>query len=129
MKNLFSVRIPSICICFTLITLANALLNLFYGNTSLSLFSLELFGWIVICQVIDWLLGHIDFKSWLAYCLTESTILYLGTLAVSLLFHWFAPNIRNFISFTLIFLVVDSFIFWYFKRRQELLAKEINGML
>lgn len=128
MKNLFFIRIPSTCICFTLIILATLLNNLFYG-ADIPLFPLILFGWLIICQTIDWLLSFVNFKNYLQYCLTESIIFYIGSLSIAYLFNWISFTSRNLISFTLIFLIVDIFIFWYFKYRQKLLAEEINAML
>ena len=128
MKNLFFVRIPSTCICFTLIILATALNNLFYG-AEVPLFPIVLFVWILVCQAIDWLFSFINFKSWLQYCLTESIVLYAGSLAVALLFHWISFSAYHLVSFTVIFSIVDIAVFRYFKHRQKLLAEEINEML
>lgn len=128
MKNLLFIRIPSACICFTLITLATVFINLLSGSP-VSSFPLILFGWIIACQIIDWMLSFINFKSWFRYCITESFFLYAGSLTVALLFDWMPLKAESFISFTLIFIIVDAFIFWYFRRRQKLLAEEINAML
>ena len=51
MKNLLWNRIPSICICFTLIVLANWGLDLLWGN-EVSPFLLVLFVWLAACQII-----------------------------------------------------------------------------
>lgn len=128
MKNLFFIRIPSTCICFTLIILVTLLNNLLYG-ADVSLFPLTLLGWIIICQTIDWLFSFINFKNYLQYCVTESIVLYISSLIIAYLFRWISFTIRNLISFTIIFLIVDILIFWYFKHRQKLLAEEINAML
>lgn len=128
MKNLFFIRIPSTCICFTLIILVTLLNNLLYG-ADVPLFPLTLLGWIIICQIIDWLFSFMNFKNYLQYCVTESIVLYISSLAIAYLFKWISFTLRNLISFTIIFLIVDILIFWYFKHRQKLLAKEINAML
>lgn len=128
MKNLLFTRIPSTCICFTLTTLFTVLINLLY-DSSVSNFPLILFCWIIVCQIIDWLLSFINFKSWFRYCITESVLLYTGSLTIALLLDWMHLNIDSFISFTLIFIIVDAFIFWYFRHRQKMLAEEINSML
>lgn len=128
MKNLLFVRIPSACICFTIIILAGTLSNLFNGTKAWP-FPLYLFGWILVCEGIDWLISLIDFKSWLWYCVTESLILYVVSLAVALMLHWISWEPVSVLIFTLIFGVADSFIFWYFWRRGKLLAEEINTLL
>lgn len=128
MKNLLFVRIPSTCICFTLITLATVSINLLSGSP-VSDFPLILFGWIIVCQIIDWMLSFINFKNWLHYCITESVFLYAGSLTVALLFNWMTLQAVSLITFTFIFIVVDIFIFWYFRHRQKMLAEEINSLL
>ena len=55
MKDIISIRIPSICICFTLVTVANSALNLLHsGGTDMYAVSILLiFVWLVLCQLID----------------------------------------------------------------------------
>ena len=128
MKQFLFVRIPSICICFTAIMLCSLGVNLLSG-WSVSPFPFQVLGWIVACQIIDWLLCHLEFKSWLQYYLVESSILYVSTLAVALLFRWTAATVQSIVVFSILFLAVDSFVFWYFYRRQRLLAQELNQLL
>ena len=128
MKQFFFARIPSICICFTAIMLRSLGVKLLSG-LSVSPFPFQVLGWIVACQVIDWLLCHLDFKSWLQYYLVETSILYVATLAVALVFHWAAITVPSIVLFSILFLAVDSFVFWYFYRRQRLLAQELNQLL
>lgn len=127
MKQLLSVRIPSVCICYTVITLAMALSGVLSGASPW--FPLALFGWLVACQVVDMLLCLIPFKSWLQYWLTESAVLYALSLAVFLLSGWMALRAGNVALFTLIFAAADVAVFWYFRRRQQLQAQEINDLL
>ena len=127
MKHLLFTRLPSTCISFTIIILAASLINLFHS--SFFAFPIQLFCIILGCQAIDWLLSYVPFKSYLQYCLTESAILYAGTLTAALLLDWISWKPASIVFFTLIFLVASSFLFWYFKRRQKLLADEINHLL
>ena len=64
MKDIISIRIPSICICFTLVTVANSALNLLHsGGTDMYAISILLiFVWLVLCQLIDAAICRIDFK-------------------------------------------------------------------
>nr|WP_317399654.1 hypothetical protein [uncultured Gemmiger sp.] len=128
MKHLFWNRIPSVCICFTLIILSSVLVNVVYGVET-SVFPIVVFGWIVICQAIDWLISFLNFKSWWTYCLTESLILYTASFAVGTSLHWFALEPAGILTFTAIFMVVDALLFWYFRYRQKLMADEINMYL
>lgn len=128
MKNLLWNRIPSICICFTLIVLANWGLDLLWGY-EVSPFLLVLFVWLVACQFIDTLIGRIEFRKWSHHCIAESVVLYLLSLFVSRMFFWKGMDVSIFVSFTVIFLITDGFIFWYFRKRQEIQAEEINELI
>lgn len=128
MKNLLFNCIPSICICFTLIVIGNWGLNLLWGD-DVSLFLPVLFLWLTVCQLIDLIISKIEFRKWSHYCITESAVLYLLSLFVFRLFIWDGINIPILISFTVIFLVTDGFVFWYFRKRQEMQAKEINQLI
>ena len=128
MKTLLFVRIPSTCICFTLIVLGNLGLNLLWGDNG-SPFLLRLFAWLIVCQFIDVLISKIEFRKWSHYCVTESVILYLLSLFFFRMFVWDDGNIFRLISFTVIFLITDTFIFWYFHKRQEVQAEEINQLI
>lgn len=128
MKNLLFNCIPSICICFTLIVIGNWGLNLLWGD-DVSLFLPVLFVWLAVCQLIDLIISKIEFRKWSHYCITESTVLYLLSLFVFRLFIWDGINIPILISFTVIFLFTDGFVFWYFRKRQEMQAKEINQLI
>lgn len=128
MKHLFWNRIPSVCVCFTLIMLASFFVNMMYGVEP-SVFPLAVFGWILVCQVIDWLVSFINFKSWLGYCLTESLILYAASFVAGVVLRWFTLEPAGILVFTAIFAVVDALVFWYFRYRQKLVADEINAYL
>ena len=131
MKDIISIRIPSICICFTLVTVANSALNLLHsGGTDMYAISILLiFVWLVLCQLIDAAICRIDFKKWIHYCITESLILYLATLVFCRVFYWHYFTVRQLIMYTVVFAFVDIFIFSYFRKRQEMRADEINRLL
>ena len=131
MKDIISIRIPSICICFTLVTVANSALNLLHrGGTDMYAVSILLiFVWLVLCQLIDAAICRIDFKKWIHYCITESLILYLATLVFCRVFYWHSFTVRQLIMYTVVFAFVDIFIFSYFRKRQEMRADEINRLL
>lgn len=128
MKNLLLNRIPSTCICFTLIVLANWGLNLLLGG-EVSPFLPVLLVWLAVCQLIDELISRIEFRKWSHYFIVESAVLYLLSLFISRMFFWKGMDVSVFISFTVIFLFTDGFIFWYFRKRQEIQAKEINELI
>ena len=128
MKQFFFARIPSICICFTGIMLSSLAVNLLSG-WPVSPFPFQVLGWIVVCQGIDWLLSFLDFKSWLHYCVVEAAILYAVSLPVALLFRWASCTFPSIAAYSLIFLAVYFFLTWYFRRRQQLLAQELNQLL
>lgn len=130
MKDIISIRIPSICICFTLVTVANSALNLLHsGGTDMYAVSILLiFVWLVLCQLIDAAICRIDFKKWIL--LHHGTlILYLATLVFCRVFYWHSFTVRQLIMYTVVFAFVDIFIFSYFRKRQEMRADEINRLL
>ena len=45
------------------------------------------------------------------------------------MFFWKGMDVSIFVSFTVIFLFTDGFIFWYFRKRQEIQAEEINELI
>ena len=98
MKNLLWNRIPSTCICFTLIVLANWGLNLLWGN-EVSSFPLILFVWIAACQLIDALISRIEFRKWSHYCIAESVVFYLLSLFISRMFFWKGMDKCTFIKY------------------------------
>lgn len=128
MKQFFFARIPSICICFTGIMLSSLVINLLSG-WPVSPFPFQVLGWIVVCQGIDWLMSFLNFKSWLHYCVVEGAILYAVSLPVALLFRWASCTLPSIAAYSLIFLAVYFFLTWYFHRRQQLLAQELNQLL
>lgn len=128
MKNLLFVRIPSFCICFTLIILTNVIIGLVYGD-NISPFSLILAVWLLFCQLFDVLISRINFKKWSHYCVTETISLYLISLLFYRIYFGRSFSALQFVLFTAIFLITDSFIFWYFHRRQQIQADEINALI
>ncbi len=128
MKDFLFTRIPSLCICFTLITLTSALIDMLRGAPSGAALPI-LFLWLAACQLVDILLGKINFKKWMHYCLAESALLYLLSLLFFRLLYWDSFSLQRLLSFTAIFLVTDIFIFWYFHKRRQLQAAEINALL
>jgi Ca2+/Na+ antiporter len=85
--------------------------------------------WIAACQLIDALISRIEFRKWSHYCIAESVVLYLLSLFISRMFFWKGMDVFIFVSFTVIFLFTDGFIFWYFRKRQEIQAEEINELI
>lgn len=128
MKNILFNRIPSVCICFTLIVIGNWGFNLLWGY-KVSPFLLILFVWLIACQIIDLLISKIEFRKWGYYCITESVVLYLLSLLFFRLLFWESMDISILTGFTVIFLITDVFVLWYFRKRQEIQAKEINLLI
>lgn len=131
MKNFLTVRVPSVCICFTLLLLANAVLNLLssIGTEGYDFTVLVLFLIILLCQAVDIALDHVEFRTWRQYCITESLILYVVTLTMSRIFFWPSFSARQLIIFTAIFLLIVTAVFSYFRKLQRMQADEINALI
>ena len=130
MKTFIQNIIPSVSICFTLTILLNLILNIINGYTA-DPFVFYLFAFLVVSQGIDALISLIDFKKWSHYCITESVILY----AISLLFFsrylFYNGTVDPYrlIAATIIFILVITAIFSYFRKRRQLQADEINELI
>lgn len=125
MKNLISTRIPSVCICFTVIILLDVL-----GSNPINPGILGLFLWLIVCQAIDALVSRIDFRKWSRYCLTESAILYIASLILyPFISGGTALTPYRLFKFSIVFLITDVFIFYYFHKKHLLQADEINELI
>ena len=131
MKNFLTVRVPSVCICFTLLLLANAIVNLLGGidTKGYDYTVLVLFLIILLCQAVDLALDHVEFRTWRQYCITESLILYVVTLIMFRIFFWPSFSARQLIIFTAIFLLIVTAVFSYFRKLQRMQAAEINALI
>ena len=130
MKQILNTRIPSLCICFTLVILLNLLYTgFFHGGLSQAKGPLLLFLLCLLCQLVDEAVSRINFRKWLHYCIAESAVLYVVCLVFCAVFFWKGVSLRQAAAFSAFFFLIDSAVFFYFRKRQQLNVQEINALL
>ncbi len=130
MKQFLKIYLPSASITFSLTTVCTCVINLVNGfSTQRNSWLLELFGFILMVDALDWILGNINFKSFLSYAVTEMLIAYIGLLLFGYFAKWFSFFDTSFIYATIIFCIVFPVIHLYFYHLSRMNADEINKML
>lgn len=130
MKKIWKVYLPSSALTFTAVVLCTSAQNLLVGYEALSnRWILQLFGYILVVEVMDALLGKIEFGSYRGYFLTEAVISYGWMLAFGYFGNWFSFTGRMLVYITILFFLIFGGIHVYFYRRTKNDADEINRML
>lgn len=130
MKRLLEVYLPSLAITFTAVVLCTSAFDLMEGYEALSnWWILQLFGCIAVVEVMDALLGRIEFRSYRGYFLTEAVIAYGWVLIFGYLGKWFPFTGGTLLYITVMFVLIFSGVHVYFCRRAKSNADEINRML
>ena len=130
MKQIFKIYIPSACITFTLTALLTCISNLLKGNAGIyNAWFLQMFAFIVVVDILDFALGYINFKSYLAYFTTEFVLAYIAMLGFGYLGNWFSFTLHNLILTSIIFVSVYSSVHFYFYKISHMQADEINNLL
>ena len=130
MKKMIIFRIQAISFYFTVTVLIASLSNLLEGFSSMSNLGLvEMFGFIVLCNVVDIFINQIDFKSYFSYLFTESCIIYILFLLFSYFTNWFAFTPIHFVRVTLLFILITTIGYYYFYQRHKMNSDEVNQLL
>lgn len=130
MKLLLKTYLPSASITFTAVVLFTAAMNLADGFSSLkNSWLLELFAFVLLADLLDFLLGKINFKSYPVYFLTEGVLFYLIMLCAGYFLGWFVFTPIMLLKVTAVFLLVFCLVHLYFRRLSRQTANEINASL
>lgn len=131
MKAILKKYIPDFSVAFTMLVLLASITNLMNGDTrdGFILFILEAAGYLLIAVVIDYLLGKVNYKSYISQFLTETCILYPITMACGLYLHWFGWSFTKLILYTFLYLFIMVLLHYYFYRVSKKDAEEINELL
>lgn len=130
MKQILKIYIPSACITFTLTALFTCTSNLLQGNTGIyNAWFLQMFVFIVAIDVLDFVLGYVNFKSYSTYFFTEFALTYIAMLCFGYLGNWFSFTLHNLVIISIIFIIVYSCVHFYFYKMSHLQADEINSLL
>ena len=130
MKLILKTYIPSACITFTLTALFTCTSNLLQGNIGIyNHWFLQMFAFIVIIDVLDFILGYVNFNSYSAYFITEFILTYIAMLLFGYFCNWFSFTVQSLLVISIIFLVVFSCVHSYFYKMSRIQADEINSLL
>jgi len=131
MRKVWRAYLPGICIGFTFSVLFSAIFNIVIhnGNEGYFLFILQLFGFLVVINGMDYVLSFIDFKSYKTYFIVELILGYALFMAVSFVFHWFTFHLKNLMVMTAAYMAIYTFIHNYFNMLQKEKAEDINRLI
>lgn len=131
MERIRNIYLPSTAITFTAVLLWVSILNLAEGcEYQNNRWILEVFGYIVLMEVIDVLICRIEFKHYLGYFLAEAVTGYALLFGIFGYFgNWFSYTPVRMVQITVMYLLILAYIHYYFYRRSKSSADEINEML
>lgn len=130
MEKISKIYFPSLGITFTGAILFCCFYNLLTGNSFLSIyFLLQLFGFFILAELLDMILGKVSFKSYLGYFLTEAVLIYVLLLVIGYFGYWYSFTFQSLGSITLYYILAIAFIHYHFYRVSKLNADEINRLL
>lgn len=131
MERFKNTYLPSTAFAFTAVMLCVCVLNLIEGYEYQNNWRiLEVFGYIVVMELVDVLLSRIEFKHYLTYFLTEGVAgygLFFGLFGY--VGNWFSYTPKRMMQVTLIYILIFAALHYYFYRRAQSRADEINEML
>lgn len=130
MKKMILTRLPAISFYFTITVLISSISNLLEGYHSMgNLGLIEIFLFITLCNIVNIFVNKIDFKSYISYVLTESSILYALFLLFCYITHWIEFTPMHFIHVTLLYILITVIGYYYFYQRHKMSSDEMNELL
>lgn len=130
MKEFIRTYLSSTAIFFMVIVLVSTGINFITGfeNTK-NLFFPEVFIYLVICDLADYILSEFSFQKNWQYHLTHITVIYILFLIFSFLCGWFLFSLKGFLLGTLIFGFIYFMVKHYYTVMETAEAEEINFLL
>ena len=131
MKRIRKVYIPAVTISFTMVMVLASVVKFLQHDDidGFAVFAIELFGYLIVTEVVDWLLCRIDFKSYFSHFLVESIALYPIMMVFAFRGRWFGFRPSNIIMATCIFLLVIAYIHYHFYQLDKADSERINTLL
>lgn len=130
MERILKTYMPSAALTFTLTLLVTCIWNLCSGYEFLSSWwILQVLGFIVIVEIMDYLLGMINFQRYWTYFLAETLLAYGVMLIFAYFGGWFSFTPGRIFEVTVIFFIICFCIHGYFRKRAERNVEEINCIL
>ena len=130
MEKIIRTLLPSLGISFTGAVLFCCIYNLFIGNSYLDIcFLLSLFGYFILIQILDVILGKVPFKTYLGYFLWEAILIYVLLLVIGYFANWYSFTFQSLCPITIYCFTATTLVHYYFYRAAKLEADEINQLL
>lgn len=130
MKRILKFYLPGGAIVFMLTIVCSALSNCIQGYEAMGNKGiLQVFGFVVLAEIVLYLLEKVDFKSYKMFFLTETGILYVLLLICSYLGNWFTFHVGRILWVTIVYLGISVYMHYYFYRINKMKADELNEML
>ena len=130
MERILRIYLPSTALTFTATVFCTCAMNLFGGYESLSnRWVLQLLAYILLVELMDALLGRVEFKSYGAYFFAEIIPAYTLLLVFGYFGSWFAFTAEMLVRVTVLFLLIGTGVHVYFCGQGKRNAKEINRIL
>nr|WP_319487750.1 DUF3021 family protein [uncultured Caproiciproducens sp.] len=130
MNKMWNVYLSRAAAAFTASFVFTALFNMMQGNMQGNyIFSLELLGFIVVIEIIDYVMAKFQFKSQAIYFISVFTLMYLCFLAFSYFGNWFRFTIGHFFLFSLVFVILFLLLHLYYRLALKSDAANINNKL
>ena len=121
MNKFLRTYLPAFSMAFTFIILYATISNIIvgYSKDRFCFFILQVFVYLMVSVIVDWLLSFIDFSKYIHHFIAELIILYPITIGVAFNITWYSC------VYILIMIAIHCY-FYYISKRQ---ADEINNFL
>ena len=130
MKEQIMSRLQVIYVYYTLIVFVCSAYNLLQGYTTMSTrYFVELFAFLIVFNIFDALLEHVNFKSFWSCAVAETGMAYALFLAFAYFFDWIAFTPERLVQATILFLIIAALGISYMNYQHKLRSKELNELL
>lgn len=131
MNKFLRTYLPAFSMAFTFIILYATISNIIagYSKDRFCFFILQVFVYLMVSVIVDWLLSFIDFSKYIYHFIAEMIILYPITIGVAFIGKWFAFNAINITWYSCVYILIMIAIHCYFYHISKRQADEINKFL
>ena len=131
MNKFLRTYLPAFSMAFTFIILYATISNIIvgYSKDRFCFFILQVFVYLMVSVIVDWLLSFIDFSKYIHHFIAEMIILYPITIGMAFIGKWFAFSAISITWYSCVYILIMIAIhcyFYYISKRQ---ADEINNFL
>lgn len=130
MSRITKIYLPSMSIAFFFTMVYICLANLASGSLFVDIrFIIGILGFIASAEVMDALLGNINFQSYRGYFIAETAAVYILLVVFAYYGNWIDFTVPALVCMTAAYLAIMSFLHFYFYRRSKQDADQINSLL